>query len=252
MTSTPNIVTKAIVTGHTRGLGAALVDALRARGIDVLGVARSRRASKTDASALPGKFDEVKLDLSDSAQLAQWLSGDALTTFLRGAARALLVNNAGTLGPIGPCAVQPPVDVARAVALNVGAPLMLASAFSALTAGIPDRRIVHVSSGAARNPYAGWSIYCATKAALDQHARACALDAEHGLRVVSLAPGVVDTEMQGQIRAADEARFPLRERFEEMKRSGQLASPDEAASKFVDYLLSEAFGRAPTADIRQL
>jgi hypothetical protein len=252
MASTPNLVTKAIVTGHTRGLGAALVDALRARGIDVLGVARSRRASKPDALALPGHFDEVELDLSDSDALGQWLRGDAIATFLHGAERAMLVNNAGTLGPIGPCAVQPPVDVARAVALNVGAPLMLSSAFSAATVDIPDRRIAHVSSGAARNPYPGWSIYCATKAALDHHARASALDAERGLRVVSLAPGVIDTDMQGEIRGADEARFPLRERFAEMKRSGQLASPDEAAGKFVDYLLSETFGQTPTADIRQL
>lgn len=245
-------VTKAIVTGHTRGLGAALVDALRARGVDVLGLARSRRAGTVDASALPGRFDEVELDLSDTDRLAQWLASDALARFLRGAERALLINNAGTIGPIGPSAAQPPADIAGAVALNVAAPLMLASAFSAVTAEVPDRRIAHVSSGAGRNPYAGWTIYCATKAALDHHARAAALDAERGLRVASVAPGVVDTEMQGQIRSADEARFPLRERFAEMKRSGQLASPEQAATQFVGYLLSDAFGETPTADIRSL
>jgi hypothetical protein len=58
--------------------------------------------------------------------------------------------------------------------------------------------------------------------------------------------------MQGQIRSMDEARFPLRERFANMKRSGQLASPEEAAGKFVEYLLSDAFGQTPTADIRSL
>lgn len=248
-------VTKAIVTGHTRGLGAALVDALRAQGIDVLGLARSLRTQAVDAPALStsaGRFEEVELDLSDTDKLAQWLASDALASFLRGAERALLINNAGTIGPIGPSGVQPPFDVARAVALNVAAPLMLGSAFSAATAGVPDRRIAHVSSGAGRNPYAGWNIYCATKAALDHHARAAALDAERGLRVASVAPGVIDTEMQGQIRGADEGRFPLRERFAEMKRSGQLAPPEQAAAKFVDYLLSDAFGETPTADIRSL
>jgi NAD(P)-dependent dehydrogenase (short-subunit alcohol dehydrogenase family) len=260
MADTPNLVTKAIVTGHTRGIGAALVDTLRARGVDVLGVARSRRAPKVGASAdvsanvaeLPGRFDEVELDLSDSNRLAQWLAGDALATFLAGAGRALLINNAGTLGPVGPSEGQPPADIARAVALNVAAPLMLSSAFSAATADVPDRRIVHVSSGAARNPYAGWTVYCATKAALDHHARAAALDAERGMRVASVAPGVVDTDMQGQIRNADESQFPSRERFTEMKRSGKLASPEDAAGKFVDYLLSDAFGQTPTADIRSL
>jgi hypothetical protein len=252
MAATSHPITKAIVTGHTRGLGAALVDALRARGIDVLGVARSRRAAAVDAAAPAGRFDEVELDLSNSGKLAQWLAGDTLAQFLRGAERALLVNNAGTLGPVGPSAVQPPAEVAAAVALNVAAPLMLAGAFSNATSGIADRRIAHVSSGAARNPYPGWNIYCATKAALDHHARAAALDTERGMRVASVAPGVVDTEMQGQIRAVDETRFPLRERFAEMKRSGQLTSPEEAASKFVEYLLSDAFGRTPTADVRSL
>ncbi|RDU96814.1 SDR family oxidoreductase [Trinickia dinghuensis] len=256
MAGTSHPVTKAIVTGHTRGIGAALVDALRARGIDVLGIARSRRvpaaADASNQAALPGRFDEVELDLSDSGKLAQWLAGHTLAAFLSGAERALLVNNAGTLGPVGPSAVQPPADIASAVALNVAAPLMLAGAFSAVTANVPDRRIAHVSSGAARNPYPGWNIYCATKAALDHHARAAALDAERGLRVASVAPGVVDTEMQGQIRGIDEARFPLRERFAEMKRSGQLTSPEEAAGKFADYLLSDTFGQTPTADIRSL
>ncbi len=252
MIATSNLVTKAIVTGHTRGLGAALVDTLRARGIDVLGLARSRGAPTAGAGQRPGRFEEVELDLSDSDRLAQWLAGAALTTFLRGAERAILVNNAGTLGPVGPSSMQAPADVARAVALNVAAPLMLSSAFCAATANVPDRRIAHVSSGAARNPYPGWNIYCATKAALDHHARAASLDAERALRVASVAPGVVDTDMQTEIRGIDDARFPLRERFAEMKRSGQLSAPEQAASKFVDYLLSDAFGQNPAADIRSL
>lgn len=252
MTTTSNLATKAIVTGHARGLGAAIVDALRSRGIDVLGVARSRRAPAAHAGQLPARFEEVELDLSDSQALAQWLAGDRLGAFVRGATHALLINNAGTLGPVGPGAVQPPADVGRAVALNVAAPLMLASAFSAATIDVADRRIAHLSSGAARNPYPGWNVYCATKAALDHHARAAALDAEHGLRIASVAPGVVDTDMQAEIRGIDEAHFPMRGRFDEMKRTGQLTSPAQAAGLFVDYLLSDAFGQTATADIRSL
>lgn len=252
MTTTSNLATKAIVTGHTRGLGAAIVDALRLRGIDVLGVARSRRTPAVPAGPSPARFEEIELDLSDSQALAQWLAGGQLGAFLRGATRALLINNAGTLGPVGPGAVQPPAEIGRAVALNVAAPMMFASAFSAATTELADRRIAHVSSGAARNPYPGWNVYCATKAALDHHARAAALDAEPGLRIASIAPGVIDTDMQAQIRGIDEARFPMRERFEEMKRTGQLTSPEQAADKFVDYLLSDAFGQAATADIRSL
>lgn len=252
MAHTSNVVTKAIVTGHTRGLGAAIVDALRSRGIDVLGLSRSLRAPAARDARQPGGLAEIALDLSDSGALAQWLAGGSLAEFLRGAERAVLVNNAGTLGPVGPSASQPPAEVGRAVALNVTAPLMLAGAFSAATAALPDRRIAHVSSGAARNPYAGWALYCATKAALDHHARAASLDGEPGLRIVSLAPGVIDTDMQAQIRGADDDRFPSRERFVQMKQEGQLTPPEQAAGKFVDYLLSDAFGQTPVADVRSL
>jgi NAD(P)-dependent dehydrogenase (short-subunit alcohol dehydrogenase family) len=252
MAHTSNAVTNAIVTGHTRGLGAAIVDALRSRGVDVLGLSRSHRAPVSNGARQPGAFAEIELDLSDSGALGQWLAGGDLAEFVRGAERAVLINNAGTLGPVGPSASQPPDEVGRAVALNVTAPLMLAAAFSAATANLPDRRIAHVSSGAARNPYAGWTIYCATKAALDHHARAASLDGEPGLRIVSVAPGVIDTDMQAQIRSVDDDRFPLRERFVQMKQEGQLTSPEQAAGKFVDYLLSDAFGQTPIADVRSL
>lgn len=259
MTTSSVPLAKAIVTGHTRGLGAALAEALLARGIAVLGIARTRQASQaspspsTSLAARNGRaFDEAEVDLADSARLAQWLAGDSLPRFLRGAECALLINNAGTVQPVGPVGMQTPRDIAGAVALNVSAPLMLAAAFAAASADVPDRRIAHVSSGAARNAYAGWSVYCATKAALDHHARAAALDGERALKIASVAPGVIDTDMQAEIRGADESRFPLRERFAEMKRTGQLSTPAQAAQKFVDYLLSDAFGQTPTVDVRSL
>ena len=247
MTTSSSLPARAIVTGHTRGLGAAIAEALLARGIAVLGIARTR------SSAPPtGEFSEVEIDLGDEKALAQWLARGDLAAFLHGASQAYLINNAGTVQPIGPGSAQTPDAIARAVMLNVAAPMMLASAFAAASAGVPDRRIAHVSSGAARNVYAGWSVYCATKAALDHHARAVALDAEPGLRIASVAPGVVDTDMQAEIRGTDTAQFPSRERFVEMKRGGQLASPQAAAGQFVAHLLDEAFGSNPAVDVRSL
>lgn len=250
MTSPTSFASKAIVTGHTRGLGAALSEVLLARGFAVLGAARKRHPAL--AARFPGAFEEVEVDLSDAQKIETWLAGGSVQRFLRGARLALLVNNAGTVQPIGPCSTQSPEDVGRAVVLNVAAPLMLSSAFAAATAGAPDRRIAHVSSGAARNAYAGWSIYCATKAALDHHARSIALDAEPALRIATIAPGVVDTDMQAEIRNVDEAHFPSRQKFVDLKRSGQLTSPEQAATKFVDYLLSDAYGQTPTVDLRSL
>jgi hypothetical protein len=136
--------------------------------------------------------------------------------------------------------------------LNVGAPLMLSCAFAEASKQASDRRIAHVSSGAARNAYAGWSVYCATKAALDHHARAVALGNEPGLRIATIAPGVVDTAMQAALRDTDKAAFPSRDKFVELERSGQLTPPQQAAEKLTDYLLSSRFGEAATVDLRAL
>jgi benzil reductase ((S)-benzoin forming) len=241
---------RAIVTGHTRGLGAALAEILLARDVEVLALSRKRNTDL--ATRHPGKLHEVELDLADLAALTEWLAGDALSRFTAGAERALLVNNAGVLAPVGGLASQDPADVARAVSVNVAAPLMLAAALEKAREQAADTRIVHVSSGAARNAYPGWSIYCATKAALDHHARAVALDGNPALRICSVAPGVVDTDMQAEIRGIGLDRFPLRERFDTLKREGQLATPEESARKLIDYLMSDAFGSTPTADVREL
>jgi len=239
---------KAIVTGSTRGLGAALAANLLARGITVLGLARHSNAGLERSH--PDTFSQAELDLSDSAALGQWLAGGALQRFLSGASGVLLINNAGTVKPVGPLDSQDPLAIARAIALNVSAPLMLSSAVMAASGGAGERRIVHVSSGAARNAYAGWSVYCATKAALDHHARAVALDHTPALRICSLAPGVIDTDMQADVRALSLEQFPMREKFDALKRSGGLDAPAACARRLVDFLLSERFGREPVADLR--
>jgi benzil reductase ((S)-benzoin forming) len=242
----------AIVTGHTRGLGAALADDLLARGIRVLGIGRGEHPALAGRHATA--FEQTVLDLADTAAIERWLATQALRTFIGDADCVLLVNNAGTVEPIASCGAQDAAAIARAIALNVAAPLIFANAVASREAAKAEasRRIVHVSSGAARNAYAGWSIYCATKAALDHHARAVALDAPHGVRICSVAPGVVDTGMQATIRATDVDRFPMRERFERLKQDGKLATPEASAQQLIDYALSDAFGSVPTADVREL
>lgn len=239
---------KAIVTGHARGLGAALAEQLLARDIAVLGISRSGNPGL--ASRFPDTFEQAALDLSDSAALAHWLVGGTLQGFLSGGSTALLINNAGTVQPVGPAGMQDVEKIARAVALNVSAPLMLASAFVA-AADAGDKRILHISSGAGQSAVPGWSVYCASKAALDHHARATMADRVPGLRISSIGPGVVDTDMQAEIRASSPELFPLREQFDSLKREGALASPQECARRLVDYLLGPRFGDVSVTHLRE-
>lgn len=232
---------KAILTGHSRGLGAAIAADLAARGIPLLALSRSTTAATEGV-------EQRALDLSDSAALAAWLAGGELQAYVAGADTVLLINNAGMLQPVGPIAGHGPAAIARAISLNVAAPLMLSSAVAA--SDVAERRVLHVSSGAGRNAYPGWSVYCAGKAALDHHARAAAQDNTPGLRICSLAPGVIDTDMQAQIRASDVASFPLKAHFEALKRDGALASPEDCARRLVAFALSPGFGDTPVADLR--
>jgi len=237
---------KAILTGHSRGLGAAIGAELLSRDIPVLALARG--GNKHLQATFPQLLEQHEIDLSDSAALMDWLSDNVLQRFLGDCRQALLINNAAIVQPVGPMSVQDPATVARAVALNVTAPLMLSAAFAAASSG--ERRILHISSGAGRHPFPGWSIYCASKAALDHHARVAVLDKESGLRICSLAPGVIDTDMQTEIRATPIEHFPIREHFHALKRNNELSPPTDCARRLVDYLLAEQFGRNPVADLR--
>ena len=240
---------KAILTGHTRGLGAAISEQLLARDIPVLGLARSGNAAL--AARYPALLTEIALDLSDPATLLAALAGETVKDFVASAQSLLLINNAGMLQPVGRVEMQDAAAIARTVSLNVAAPLMLTSGIAAQMKGRPCR-VLHISSGAGRHAYPGWSIYCATKAALDQHASVIALDQSPGLKICSVAPGVVDTDMQTEVRAIPPEQFPMRERFIKMKNEGTLTPPSVAAGKLLDYLLSDAYGTVPLADVREL
>lgn len=239
---------KAVLTGHRRGLGRGIAHALLRRGVAVLGISRSVDP-ELDAR-FPGLLTQFALDLADTPALLGWLETGALADFLADAEPALLINNAGVVSPMGALPQQDAREVAAAVAINVAAPLILAAAFAQATVHVADRRVLQLSSGAGRKAYPGWSVYGATKAALDAHASAAALDAATGLRVVSLAPGVIATDMQAEIRAIAPARFPLKPRFVDLARDGDLVDPDEAGVRLVDYLLAPGFGRLPVADLR--
>lgn len=238
---------KAILTGHTRGIGAAIAAQLLSRNIPVLGLSRT---SHPASGASHPMLEQVALDLADSAAVAAWIAGGKLAAWTKDCKTVLLINNAGVVSPVGPLDTQDMAAIARAVALNVTAPLMLSAAVAQATPDATDRRILHVSSGAARSAYPGWSVYCATKAALDHHARAVVMDNRPALRICSLAPGVVDTDMQAELRATPLERFPIRERFESLKQEGQLTSPEACAQQLVDFLLSDGFGKNPVADLR--
>jgi benzil reductase ((S)-benzoin forming) len=141
-------------------------------------------------------------------------------------------------------------------ALRVGleAPTLLTATFLRASRGwrVP-RKVLLVSSGLGRRAMAGSASYCAAKAGLDHLARAVALEEAarpNGARIVSLAPGIIDTDMQVQLRNADASLFPERERFIGLKSAGQLDTPEQGADKLLAYLQRSDFGAQPVGDVR--
>ncbi len=244
-----------ILTGASRGLGRALAEQLLAPGRLLLTVSRHPDPSLQEAAAQRGSaLEQWALDLAHgvgaAARLEAWLHKQDRGRFTA----ATLINNAGLLGRVGPIQDGDAESIAAALRVGLEAPALLAAAFLRATESwnVP-RKVLNVSSGAGRRAIAGWSVYCAAKAGVDHLSRVMALDEArrpNGAKVVSLAPGVIDTDMQAQLRAADAAGFPDQPRFREMKAEGQLATPAEAAARVLAYLARPDFGMEPVADVR--
>lgn len=228
-----------IVTGSSRGLGLALASQLAQAGNTVIGIAR-----RTNASL---QAEQWALDLADplpaAERLGAWLDEH------RGWRSATLINNAALLSQPGPLAATGLAELSAALRVGLEAPALLCRAFLAGTADVPTRRVLNISSGLGRRPMAGSVGYCAVKAGLDHLSRALALE-EPGVAIESLAPGVIDTDMQVQLRGADPARFTEQARFQGLKDAGQLQTADATATAIVRHLLRPDFGKTVVSDIR--
>ena len=141
------------------------------------------------------------------------------------------------------------LDLSTALRVGLEAPTLLSRVFLAETPGVPTRRILNISSGLGRRAMAGSAAYCAIKAGLDHLSRALALEAPD-VGVVSLAPGVIDTDMQVQLRGADPTQFPEQARFQGLKDGGQLQTAAATAASIIQFLARPDFGKTIVADIR--
>lgn len=241
-----------VITGASRGLGRAMAAQRLREGHHVLTIARHPDA--TLAAPAGAVLEQWAADLAQPLAVAQRL--EAWLGTLDGArfASAALVNNAALLTPPGPIGATPAEALSAAMRVGLEAPVLLAQAFLRATAAWPGaRKLLNISSGLGRFAMAGSAPYCAVKAGLDHFSRALALDEAlnaHGAKVVSLAPGVIDTDMQVQLRSADAAVFTERERFAQLHARGQLDSPAAAAAKVLAYLDRADFGAQPVADVR--
>ena len=236
-----------IVTGASRGMGRAIAEQLVQYGHQVLGLSRQ-------APPAPEGLKQWAVDLAEplpvAERLATWLAEYDPKRF----ASVNLINNAALLTEPGPLVDTDLAALSKKTRVGLEAPLVLTAAFLRATrAWTGQRRVMHISSGLGRRGMASAGPYCAVKAGLDNLARAQVLEEAlqpNGARVCSLAPGIIDTDMQVQLRGADPKAFPDHGAFVQMKTSGSLDSPTAAAAKVIAYLMRADYGTNPVCDVR--
>ncbi|WP_316771817.1 SDR family NAD(P)-dependent oxidoreductase [Pedobacter frigiditerrae] len=207
-----------VITGGSKGIGKGIIKAYLNEGFQVFSISRT---SNKDFEAVT----QIEFDLSKTDGIVALLTGVFENFKSTEVEKITLINNAGTLGQIGK--IEDISDIEKTVQLNTVAPLILTSTFISLTKNWGgEKKIINISSGAAQKPYHGWSIYCATKAAIDMMTKTVAVEqdsVENGVKIIAIYPGVVDTAMQAQIRQSDKDSFANIDRFLELKATNSLA-----------------------------
>lgn len=213
----------ALITGGSRGLGAALVDIHLQSGWEV------REFSRSGTSAI-----HRDLDLASFASIQQ-----AIITVQQEFAgvrleELLIIHNAGSLGAMKLTDRLSATEIHQHLISNLLSPVELLCGLIAHFQPYPCRKsLINISSGAALRGYPGWSLYCTAKAGIENFINTVAEEqklAAYPFRAINFHPGKMDTNMQVQIRATDKAEFPLQPRFVEAFEKGELLAPTRVAS----------------------
>lgn len=227
------------ITGTTSGLGRAFTKIiLKDPENYVFGIARTQVNQHE-------RYRHFALDLSERAFPFFPFDTDGADTLV-------LINNAGWIGPLLPLGEQSDEAIDASIGVNLVAPTILMNRFLKETRDFAGRRvIVNITSGAATKPIASWNTYCAAKAAIDMLSRVAQL--EHpGVEIYAIAPGVVDTAMQAEIRTGDPEKFPDLSRFIDYHTKGDLADPQVVADKIYKVLMAAKKPQEVVFSVRDL
>lgn len=217
------------ITGTSSGLGKAIAEQLLQRSNTVvIGIARHKSIEHEN-------YIHFFNDLSspDATEAFQFGHHDTATSLT-------LINNAGITGDIKYAGALRDQDIFAGYNVNIVASHILCNKFirEYRNRDIP-KLIINVTSGAASSPYDGWSVYCATKAALDMMSLCLAKEFEFqkdGFRIFSIAPNVMDTKMQDRIRETDVRDFSRKQKFSDLHEQNKLYAPADVARKYLEMM----------------
>lgn len=240
-----------ILNGTTRGLGAVMATQLAQSGDHLVTLSRVASEALAGTAKTHGTtLTQINVDLGDTKALEQ--AAARLKPLLAQHTSVRFIHNAGVVTPIAQS--QDLTDIAvinQAFQVNITSAIYLTAFVLAGATQASDLRVMLISSGAGRNASSGWGVYCATKAAMDRYAEVAQLDQGKRARIVSMAPGMIDTPMQEKIRATSKNDFPSLDRFLDAHSQQKLATPEGTATRLLKVLASDAFGAKTIDDVRE-
>lgn len=237
-----------IITGTSRGIGEALAKQVLGDHTVLYCISRNQNPRlSVEAHVKRWPMRDIAIDLNDTHKINELLRDIFREIDPEDVEEIVLINNAGIIHPIRLVGdAEASEKVARSINVNLTSAILITDRFVRETESWPvPRKVVNLSTGAAQHPVEGWSAYCAAKAGLEMFTRCLVAEQRHHhnpVKVVSFAPGVVNTEMQQEIRNAPPETFPELGRFVDMKDSGRLLDADFVAKSILDLLAGSNFG----------
>ncbi|WP_456377779.1 SDR family NAD(P)-dependent oxidoreductase [Lutibacter sp.] len=236
-----------IITGASKGLGLGLANTYHKNGYRVISISRS--SLKKLYTVEQYQCDLSKTDTIESTmnEIFSHLDENSTTNLT-------FINNAGNLGTVNTLDNLTPSEISYTIQVNLIAPLVLSSLFIKLSKGWEcKKQLFNISSGAAVNPYESWSMYCSSKAGLDMMTKVIfkeQKDVNNGVNIVSIYPGVVDTDMQAEVRNTPKENFKSIQRFIDFYEHGDLKTPKDVAEKIYNLDTSGKLKNGHILDVR--
>lgn len=234
------------ITGTGKGIGKALALFLLQNGNNyVVGLSRNNAIKHEHFEFIP-----TNLNNFDSVNNFQFID-------IRDAEKIVLINNAGIIGQINHVGDIDNQSIYDTFMVNSIAPAVLMNNFIKAYRDYPLEKIVlTISSGAGRHAIESWAAYCASKAAIDMYSLVAdeeqkILPAEYPVKIFSVAPGIVDTQMQTQIRNTDKSSFSSVDKFIDYKNNKQLSSPEKTAELLAKILQNPDKYKEVLLDVRE-
>lgn len=245
-----------IITGTSSGLGEALATRVIEQKHKLFCISRRENKNLINlAKELDVDLWYLSFDLSKSIKIKSLMDDIFSGIDMFSATELVLINNAGIVEPIGPLGKFNVEEIQQHVSVNITAPIALSSEFIRRAGSLKIKKsIINISSGAASNPYYGWSLYCSTKAALDMFTKTVGLEQtglSNPVNIISIAPGVIDTPMQEKIREIEPEIFPMKPRFEKLYETNQLVEPFKAAFDILSLIDSMPVNTGEILDLRK-